>query len=98
MSGGEQQRVAIARALFTRPVFILADEPTAHLDGHTKQAVIDLLLTCQKSSGAGLILASHDQSVAQHMDVVLQLESGHLKVLNESSGYQSPSKSEHITI
>lgn len=78
LSGGEQQRVAIARALYTKPAFILADEPTAHLDAGTKKALIDLLLSCKKQWGAGLIIATHDELVAQRMDVILRLEKGTL--------------------
>jgi ABC-type lipoprotein export system ATPase subunit len=78
LSGGEQQRVAVARALFTEPAFILADEPTAHLDEQTGKAVIELLLTCQRQWQAGLIVASHDPEVARLMDVVLRLEGGKL--------------------
>ena len=78
LSGGEQQRVALARALFSEPDFILADEPTAHLDSETKNAIIDLLLLCRKRWGVGLIIATHDESVAQRMDVVLRLENGNL--------------------
>ncbi len=78
LSGGEQQRVAIARALFTEPDFILADEPTAHLDKHGKKTIIDLLLACAQQQQAGLIIASHDEEVAQRVDVVLILENGKL--------------------
>ncbi len=78
LSGGEQQRVAVARALFNQPSFILADEPTAHLDRETAQVVIDLLMSCVKEWRAGLIIASHDPQVAQAVDVVLSLERGGL--------------------
>lgn len=78
LSGGEQQRVALARALFMQPEFILADEPTAHLDAVTKSSIIDLLLTCHKEWNMGLIIASHDESFAEYMDVVLCLEGGKL--------------------
>ena len=78
LSGGEQQRVAIARALFAEPDFILADEPTAHLDKHGKKTIIELLLTCAQQQHAGLIIASHDEEVAQQVDVVLTLENGKL--------------------
>lgn len=79
LSGGEQQRVALARALFSQPDFILADEPTAHLDMVTKKTIIDLLLSCHRQWGMGLIVATHDDYVAQRMDVVLRLENGTIK-------------------
>ncbi len=78
LSGGEQQRVAIARALLTKPSFIIADEPTAHLDGITKKSIMQLLLSCRRQWSTGLIIATHDDFVAQHMDVVLRLEKGKL--------------------
>lgn len=78
LSGGEQQRVAIARALFTEPAFILADEPTAHLDRQGKQAIVDLLVSSQRQWQTGLIIASHDVEVTQRMDIVLKLEQGKL--------------------
>lgn len=79
LSGGEQQRVAVARALFTEPAFILADEPTAHLDQQTGKVIIELLISCQRQWQAGLIVASHDPEVARAMDVVLTLEAGVLR-------------------
>lgn len=78
LSGGEQQRVSVARALFSDPAFILADEPTAHLDRQNAQMVIELLVSFQREKGAGLIIASHDPEVAEAMDVVLTLEQGRL--------------------
>ena len=81
LSGGEQQRVSVARALFTQPTFILADEPTAHLDEQTKSTIIELLSTCSKEWSMGLIIASHDAEVAEHMQTVLRLEKGVLKEL-----------------
>ena len=81
LSGGEQQRVSVARALFTQPTFILADEPTAHLDEQTKSTIIELLSTCSKEWSMGLIIASHDAEVADHMQTVLRLEKGVLKEL-----------------
>lgn len=78
LSGGEQQRVAVARALFSQPAFLLADEPTAHLDKRTAGTIIDLLLDYQREWNTALIIASHDPAVAQKMDVVLTLEGGRL--------------------
>ena len=65
LSGGELQRAAIARALINNPPIIVADEPTAHLDGKLAQEIIDLLAE-QKDEGRTLILSSHDQAVAGH--------------------------------
>ncbi|MDR3375207.1 MAG: ATP-binding cassette domain-containing protein [Ancalomicrobiaceae bacterium] len=68
MSRGEQQRVAIARALIRSPALILADEPTASLDAETGAAVADLILTEARTSGATLIVASHDTALLARLD------------------------------
>lgn len=79
LSGGEQQRVAIARALFNQPAFLIADEPTAHLDEKTRTNIIKVLLECQRQWSMGLIIACHDPAVAEQMDIVLELHDGVLK-------------------
>ncbi|MEX0849392.1 MAG: ABC transporter ATP-binding protein [Candidatus Dependentiae bacterium] len=79
LSGGQQQRVALARALFAKPSFLLADEPTGNLDTKTGRVIMDLLLESQKAWGMGIIISTHDQSVAQRVEQQLKLESGELK-------------------
>lgn len=64
LSGGEQQRVAIARALVRTPRLILADEPTGALDLETGATVMELLSRVAHSSGAALIVITHDVAVA----------------------------------
>lgn len=76
LSGGEQQRVALARALFVQPQFLLADEPTAHLDHATKKLMMSLILEFQESSGMGVIIATHDQEVAVLMQVQCHIIDG----------------------
>lgn len=78
LSGGEQQRVALARAVFAQPKFLLADEPTAHLDRETKQLIMKLLIEMQKKSGMGVIIATHDQEVAAFLDTHLRIHLGKL--------------------
>jgi len=63
LSGGEQQRVAIARALVNRPPVILADEPTAPLDGVRALAVIDLLNTMARQFDTAIIVVTHDEKI-----------------------------------
>lgn len=63
LSGGEQQRVAIARALVNRPPVILADEPTAPLDGARALAVIDLLNTMARQFDTAIIVVTHDEKI-----------------------------------
>lgn len=78
LSGGEQQRVSLMRALFLQPVFFLADEPTAHLDQATKQLVMSVILSCQQRWGMGVIVATHDLSVASLCQTVYELKQGKL--------------------
>ncbi|MCC6196622.1 MAG: ABC transporter ATP-binding protein [Burkholderiales bacterium] len=63
LSGGEQQRVAIARALVNRPPIILADEPTAPLDGARALAVVRILNEMAQRFGTAIIVVTHDEKI-----------------------------------
>ncbi len=63
LSGGEQQRVAIARALVNRPPVILADEPTAPLDGARALAVVALLNDMARQFDTAIIVVTHDEKI-----------------------------------
>jgi ABC-type lipoprotein export system ATPase subunit len=76
LSGGEQQRVAVARALMMRPPFIIADEPTAHLDEDNKKIVCDLLLSCAHVFGCAVIISSHDPEIIQKMQQKIVIHQG----------------------
>lgn len=78
LSGGEQQRVALARALVSRPVIILADEPTGQLDSVTGSNIILLLREIVNQLGITVIVASHDPKVAEAVDMVFELRDGEL--------------------
>ena len=78
LSRGEQQRVAIARALLHRPALILADEPTASLDGANAEAVGDLLIGAARETGATLLAVSHDRALLDRMDSVVGIAGGRL--------------------
>jgi putative ABC transport system ATP-binding protein len=72
LSGGQQQRVAVARALATNPTLILADEPTAHLDGSSVDEVSELLRAIAVS-GRTVIMATHDDRLLNSADQLVHL-------------------------
>ncbi len=78
LSAGERQRVAIARALIAHPVLILADEPTANLDGESGHQVLALLQTAAGEDGATVLVVSHDPRVRPFADQVIHLLDGRL--------------------
>ncbi|WP_312648694.1 ABC transporter ATP-binding protein [Aminipila sp.] len=84
LSGGQQQRVAIGRALITRPMLILADEPTGNLDSQNSSEVISLLKTASKRYQQTIIMITHNRSLASTADRVLQVSDG---ILTDLGGY-----------
>lgn len=76
LSGGQQQRVAIGRALITRPSLILADEPTGNLDTQNSGEVIALLKEASRKYEQTIIMITHNRSIAQTADRVLQVSDG----------------------
>ena len=76
LSGGQQQRVAIGRALITRPMLILADEPTGNLDTKNSDEVIALLKKASKRYEQTIIMITHSRSIASTADRVLQVSDG----------------------
>lgn len=77
LSGGEQQRTAIARALIFDPPLLVADEPTAHLDGRLSLEIMAILATL-KAAGKTIVIASHDPVIFDHaaIDRTLTLANG----------------------
>jgi len=78
LSGGQRQRVAVARALITKPSLIFADEPTANLDHHTAQSIIDLMKELNEKEKATFIFSTHDQRLIDHVKRVVRLEDGRI--------------------
>jgi putative ABC transport system ATP-binding protein len=76
LSGGELQRVGVARAMVLRPAFVFADEPTGSLDDVNTASVMELLIEAVASTNSGLVLVTHDPSVARFADRVGRLEHG----------------------
>ncbi len=82
LSGGEAQRVAIARALANRPRIILADEPTAALDGARAGIVLDLMRKVAIDQHATVVVVTHDEKIYDRFDRIYSLRDGH--ILNDT--------------
>jgi len=73
LSGGQQQRLSIARVLLKKPTIIFADEPTGNLDKNTAHSVMDSMLRYVKDYEAGLVIATHDESIAKKCNKTYRL-------------------------
>ncbi len=78
LSGGQKQRVAIARALVGNPALVLADEPTANLDGATAYRVIALMKRMRNEFGITFVFSTHDPRIMDQAEVTFHLEDGRL--------------------
>jgi len=76
LSGGEQQRVALARAFVNRPRILFADEPTGNLDRTTGGAIVEMLEELNREERTTLVLVTHDLSLAERADRVIELAEG----------------------
>ena len=81
LSGGEQQRVAVARAIASSPSIVLADEPTAALDGENGHAVMALLARIAKEQNRSVLAVTHDPRTLGYADRVVRIEDG--KIVGE---------------
>lgn len=92
LSGGQRQRIAIARALALRPAVILADEPTSGLDTRTARRVLGLFRGIAEAQGTAFLIVSHDQLIAEFVDVTYDLHEGELQLrLPESKATEESS-------
>jgi len=73
LSGGEKQRVAIARAIVSSPKILLADEPTGNLDRRNSGEIMDLLISLAKENNSTMLVISHDLSMSDKFDKVLDI-------------------------
>ncbi len=76
MSGGQQQRVAIARAIAAEPSVVLADEPTANVDSHTAETLLDIMGKLNRERGTTFIFSTHDPRVMRHARRIITLVDG----------------------
>ncbi len=78
LSGGQKQRVAIARALVSHPRIVLADEPTAALDGKTGRDVVELMQQLAREQGCTILIVTHDNRILDVADRLVELEDGRI--------------------
>jgi putative ABC transport system ATP-binding protein len=78
LSGGQKQRIAVARALVTNPQLVLADEPTANLDGANASLVMDTMRHLRDTLGTTFVFSTHDPRVTAAAETVFHLEDGRL--------------------
>src|SRR5512142_1544860 len=78
LSGGQRQRVAIARALANEPEIVFADEPTANLDSHTADEILDLMRRLNEERGVAFLFATHDPRVVERARRVVTIRDGRI--------------------
>ncbi|MEA4822620.1 MAG: ABC transporter ATP-binding protein [Clostridiaceae bacterium] len=79
LSGGQRQRAAVVRALVHKPAIVFADEPTASMDHKNAEDVMNLLDECRKNDGMSVLVVTHDRSILDKADYLLDMWDGRLK-------------------
>lgn len=92
LSGGQQQRVAVARAIASKPKLVLADEPTANLDGENARILLDMMRDLNERAGITFIFSTHDPRVVAYARRVITLVDGNIAkdIQKESNGDAPP--------
>jgi putative ABC transport system ATP-binding protein len=87
LSGGQQQRVAIARAIVTRPLVLLADEPTGNLDTRTSGEIMDLVASLNRDHGITVVMVTHETDIAAYARRAIRFVDGRIDsdVLNRQA-------------
>jgi putative ABC transport system ATP-binding protein len=86
LSGGQQQRVAVARAVAARPKLVLADEPTANLDGENAEILMHMMSELRDQHGMTFVFSTHDPRVVSHAVRVVTLVDGRVAHDEEKPG------------
>ena len=76
LSGGQQQRVAVARAVVGRPAMVLADEPTANLDSHASDELLDVMEELNRDLGVTFVFATHDPRLMERAHRLVHIVDG----------------------
>ena len=78
LSGGQQQRVAIARAIVTKPLLLLADEPTGNLDTKTSHEIMDLIVRLNREQAITVLMVTHEPDMAEYAARVVHFVDGRI--------------------
>jgi putative ABC transport system ATP-binding protein len=78
LSGGQQQRVAIARALVHEPPLVICDEPTAALDAHNGEIVLELFRNVARTPNRAVIIVTHDNRIFSYADRIARMDDGEI--------------------
>lgn len=89
LSGGEQQRVSLARAFSNTPDILFADEPTGNLDAETSGQVQNLIFELNREQGTTLVIVTHDLTLAQKCDRIIQLSGGRIASVSANQSVEA---------